>query len=105
MKIKYFLHSNDNKDNWRRPLPWISSPVDEDGHRAARKNSDEENAQGIRYEFETYSEREFPSFKKRHAATPIELFYDLFFVANLGNFTSSHEINTAISKSVLLTMV
>lgn len=30
----------------------------------------------------------------RHAdATPIELFFDLFFVANLSTFTATHEIN------------
>lgn len=30
----------------------------------------------------------------RHSdATPMELFFDLFFVANLSTFTASHEIN------------
>lgn len=30
----------------------------------------------------------------RHSdATPIELFFDLFFVANLATFTATHEIN------------
>ena len=30
----------------------------------------------------------------RHSdATPIELFFDLFFVANLSTFTATHEIN------------
>ncbi|KAI9689684.1 MAG: hypothetical protein M1820_010084 [Bogoriella megaspora] len=34
-----------------------------------------------------------PAFKRHSEATSTELFYDLFFVANLTTFTSSHEIN------------
>lgn len=34
-----------------------------------------------------------PEFKRYEDATNLELFYDLFFVANLATFTDSHEIN------------
>lgn len=37
--------------------------------------------------------RETPEFKRYEEATNIELFYDLFFVANLTTFTDSHDIN------------
>ncbi|KAJ5114502.1 hypothetical protein NUU61_000261 [Penicillium alfredii] len=49
-------------------LPWIATPIDErDGN---------------------------PPHLYRHSdATPIELFFDLFFVANLSTFTATHEIN------------
>lgn len=36
-----------------------------------------------------------PVFKKHHESSTIELFYDLFFVANLSTFTANHEINSA----------
>jgi len=37
--------------------------------------------------------RETPEFKRYEEATNIELFYDLFFVANLTTFTDAHDIN------------
>ncbi|KAH8591150.1 bacterial low temperature requirement A protein-domain-containing protein [Bisporella sp. PMI_857] len=40
---------------------------------------------------------ETPQFERHDEATNIELFYDLFFVANLTTFTSLHEINEADS--------
>jgi len=40
---------------------------------------------------------ETPQFERHEEATTIELFYDLFFVANLTTFTSLHEINEAAS--------
>ena len=44
-----------------------------------------------------HQHRDFPGFKKHHAAAPIELFYDLFFVANLKTFTAIHKINDVLS--------
>lgn len=52
----------------RSTLPWIASPVDE-------KDGDP------------------PHLYHHSDATPIELFFDLFFVANLSTFTATHEIN------------
>ncbi|RAL03612.1 uncharacterized protein BO80DRAFT_453263 [Aspergillus ibericus CBS 121593] len=34
-----------------------------------------------------------PHLRRQSEATPIELFFDLFFVANLSSFTATHEIN------------
>lgn len=50
----------------KRPLPWIASPIDETSGS--------------------------PRLYRRSDATPIELFFDLFFVANLSTFTATHEI-------------
>ena len=36
-----------------------------------------------------------PVLKQTHESNTIQLFYDLFFVANLTTFTSIHEINSA----------
>ena len=41
---------------------------------------------------------EEPVLKRAHEASTIQLFYDLFFVANLTTFTSVHEIDDADSK-------
>ncbi|KAJ5708441.1 hypothetical protein N7488_008242 [Penicillium malachiteum] len=50
------------------PLPWIANPVD-------------------------LTLKDSPRLYRRSDATPIELFFDLFFVANLSTFTATHEIN------------
>lgn len=38
-------------------------------------------------------EHDAPAFREREEASSIELFYDLFFVANLSSFTSAHPID------------
>lgn len=50
----------------KHPLPWIASPIDETSGS--------------------------PRLYRQSDATPIELFFDLFFVANLSTFTATHEI-------------
>jgi hypothetical protein len=48
----------------------------------------------------TYDETLFdnPQFEHHEETTNIQLFVDLFFVANLTSFTNSHEINSLSSK-------
>ena len=41
-----------------------------------------------------------PTFREREEASSIELFYDLFFVANLSSFTTNHSIDDAKSMSL-----
>ena len=43
-----------------------------------------------------------PKLKRAHEASVIQLFYDLFFVANLTTFTKVHEINNSESMSPLI---
>lgn len=49
------------------PLSWIVSPINKSGAK--------------------------PRLCRRSDTTSIELFFDLFFVANLSTFTATHEIN------------
>lgn len=63
-------------------------------HSVARRTSNTSLSQG-----ESEGEREKKHLKDRREALPSELFYDLFFVANLNVFTSAHEISTAQSLS------
>ncbi|KAK2741882.1 hypothetical protein FQN57_005441 [Myotisia sp. PD_48] len=54
--------------NLHHGVPWIESPLEKAS--------------------------EFPCLYRRSDATPIELFFDLFFVANLSTFTASNDINS-----------
>ncbi|EDN06175.1 conserved hypothetical protein [Histoplasma mississippiense (nom. inval.)] len=62
------IHLNSRKRNPRRCVPWIASPLD--------------NTDGG-----------YPRLNHHTDSTPIELFFDLFFVANLSTFTATREIN------------
>jgi hypothetical protein len=59
------------KDRTHESLPWVASPL-----------------QALRG-------KEFKSFHVRHEASLVELFFDLFFVANLATFTAKHEITSS----------
>ena len=52
----------------KESLPWIASPL-----------------KGLKG-------KEFKAFHVRHEASLLELFFDLFFVANLATFTAVHEV-------------
>ncbi|KAL1956793.1 hypothetical protein VTO42DRAFT_6847 [Malbranchea cinnamomea] len=98
MKLEDIICWSQRDVDKRRPLPWIADPtVSESDVLLVRRGSEHgDEAHGpLNYPLDGGEKRTtaFPGFKKRHTADPIELFYDLFFVANLGSFTSSHEIN------------
>jgi len=65
-------------------MPWIKSPV----HPVVQSSSSDS------FERTELSNRgsSTPIFKEHHEADSIELFYDLFFVANLATFTANHKI-------------
>lgn len=72
-----------------QPLSEYFGPEDgEDGYNLATPNEYSEVAN---------AQLEGPQFQRHEEATTIELFYDLFFVANLTTFTSLHKINDAES--------
>lgn len=97
----------------RKPLPWIASPVDLKQTQSARislQNSNVEQSTAVdpksdspelireasRASHASSSASRSPHavyFKPRHESTAIELFYDLFFVANLTVFTDNNEIS------------
>lgn len=45
-----------------------------------------------------------PTFRQREEASSIELFYDLFFVANLSSFTSVHSIDDTTSMPIIASL-
>ena len=47
---------------------------------------------------EQHDDPEEPKLKRAHESSVIQLFYDLFFVANLTTFTKVHEINNSDSR-------
>lgn len=73
----------------RAHVPFLSGPLDKKhGNRASSINGSDGG--------------DVPIFKHHHEASTIELFYDLFFVANLSVFTLNHEIiNGQVFKSYL----
>lgn len=91
--------TNDSLAPPRRHVPWISSPIEKRTNKSVRGCETPEvstislEAGTINFEMtRRSSEDDAPRFKKHHEASSIELFYDLFFVANLATFTANHEI-------------
>ena len=108
-----------------KTLPWFANPVAEPGQHngrgghghehhqhapAEQTNSSHGSASGSLAEkhntrIEAHKLRAAegePELKLAHEATVIQLFYDLFFVANLTTFTGVHEINDADSEAILI---
>lgn len=88
-------------------LPFFASPLEEHsehnhGHASHAPifpedfESAPEKGQ-IKHETRPAHAREL-TFREREEASSIELFYDLFFVANLSSFTGTHDIDSATSK-------
>ena len=87
-------------------LPFFASPLEEhsehkNGHASHEPHfpenfeSSPEKGQ-IKHETRPAHAREL-TFREREEASSIELFYDLFFVANLSSFTGTHDIDSATS--------
>jgi len=82
-------------------LPWIASPLEKADRPGGSDPGTPDHAKspvvhtGARQVDAGHVNRrdgELPSFKHHHESSTVELFYDLFFVANLATFTSNHEI-------------
>lgn len=54
----------------------------------------ETNASVLPFENNDEAIHDTPAFRHHAEATSNELFYDLFFVANLTTFTNNHEVNS-----------
>lgn len=93
MKFKNILNPNYTDHNWRKPLVASSNPLalEEIALQSAADRSPPEPPS------KNDGREELPKLRKRTATTAMELFFDLFFVANLGSFTGSHDINTTQS--------
>lgn len=93
-----------------RALPFIASPLEQEGghqrHHSHQSNqsinseNDLKSAGGHVTEIAVIRD-DTPAFREKEEASTIELFYDLFFVANLTSFTNVHAIDDRKSKSFL----
>ncbi|KAL8769546.1 MAG: hypothetical protein Q9209_004477 [Squamulea sp. 1 TL-2023] len=76
-----------------RALPLIASPLHQEDHNhGISDQTTEQNTLEKCHAHVTVHERT-PVFREREEASSIELFYDLFFVANLTSFTNIHAID------------
>ncbi|EGD85235.2 hypothetical protein H112_08966 [Trichophyton rubrum D6] len=101
MRLKNIFRRNYTESNWRKPLPFIESPIaseDELLEKNSHGSHDGTHADARHPgEADNLSTHDGPVLKKNHEATTMELFYDLFFVATLAIFHATHEINTSDS--------
>ena len=89
----------------RSHVPWIASPLElEKDHASSGHHSLHEQPKNASGQLHTVDsghhflhDSDSPHFRHRHESSTIELFYDLFFVANLATFTANHEIVDAHS--------
>ncbi|KAF2121199.1 bacterial low temperature requirement A protein-domain-containing protein [Lophiotrema nucula] len=85
----------------KKPLGIFSSPLNTHGHSHAVITPDSDsleqqktaNTENVPFENQDCELHDNPAFHRHAEATTAELFYDLFFVANLTTFTSGLEIN------------
>ena len=104
MKLAHVLSRTQSNDSMvsRRHVPWTASPLDKRAMSSSgREGSPLETKPNMNervVQFEQGSGRphsdEPPVFKPHRESSTVELFYDLFFVANLTVFTKNHEINS-----------
>lgn len=86
-----------------RALPLIASPlVQHDDNSEVKSHDHGSGTSSILKGAEVVTfwgphDKGVPAFREREEASSIELFYDLFFVANLTSFTNVHAIDTAQS--------
>lgn len=109
-----YLHREIAKHRKTQLLKWIQNPFAAHGHEHAKEHSEstgytptpkshhgESEGPGETMELMTTSEK-LAEVEEIEEATPIELFYDLFFVANLTTVTSVHYITEWRSNYSLL---
>ena len=101
-------HSSESLAGPRKHTPWIESPLDPvavsqpsgsctpPAHDLQAK-SPHDQTHSLKFSLPHYSDPDHPPFRHRHESSTVELFYDLFFVANLVTFTANHEIVDANS--------
>ncbi|KAI0466395.1 hypothetical protein F4859DRAFT_519050 [Xylaria cf. heliscus] len=75
-------------------LPWFGNPVVyEDKIRSPADSREFDELQEIAYSSQHYNVNTVPRFEKHEASSTLEVFYDLWFVANLTIFTTLHTVN------------
>lgn len=85
----------------RKTTPWIASPLAQEAseHTSAIEKTQStghvvgfELAESHHELHHSHSGPDEPVFREHHESSTVELFFDLFFVANLATFTANHEI-------------
>lgn len=83
-----------------RALPLIASPLEQEGHQHDHHHGTPhqvpegytvDKSQSVVSVHEQHADS--PAFREKEEASSIELFFDLFFVANLTSFTNAHPID------------
>ncbi|KAI9719594.1 MAG: hypothetical protein M1812_003365 [Candelaria pacifica] len=74
-------------------LPLIASPLEDESHHGHGSEESLEAKEHSALVTVTESSDVPPAFREKEEASSIELFYDLFFVANLTTFTTGHPID------------
>lgn len=99
MKFKNIFQKDDPEMERRAPLPWISNPVSL-GVQAQDEEIVLESVSKVDTSTETIEDiqkgapdKTNSSVFKKPNTLLVDLFYDLFFAANLAGFTLTHEIN------------
>lgn len=102
MKLSQIMSHSQSSESLviRKHTPWIASPLDSRAERLISHHGESEhsksNAEGRVVEFDGCRQHrhdsDIPIFKEHHESSVVELFYDLFFVANLATFTANHDI-------------
>ena len=102
MKLSHVLSRTQSREDLtlRKHTPWIASPLEtDDGAHDSGHNTPPQDAKqvttrekAIDFHLPHHHDRTLPPFKHHHESSTVELFYDLFFVANLATFTVNHEI-------------
>jgi hypothetical protein len=104
MKLSHVLSRNPSSDNvyrLRKHTPWIASPLEKqvDSNGSSGTTTPEHVSHAAKHDATNTRQgsQHGPHFKHHRESSTIELFYDLFFVANLATFTANHEIVSADS--------
>jgi hypothetical protein len=107
MKLSHVLSRTQTNDSTtsRKHVPWTASPLDKRAMSFGPEGLAEEAKPNVNEQVVQFDESrrhhidDVPIFKPHREASTIELFYDLFFVANLTVFTKNHEINSGHGES------
>ncbi len=93
-----------------RALPLIATPLEQVGGHGQHHSNPSEGSLDQEKDLKSGGHigetaiirHDSPAFRGKEEASTIELFYDLFFVANLTSFTNVHAIDDRTSKSLFL---
>src|ERR1700733_4824328 len=109
MKLSHVLSRTQSNESLvsRKHVPWTASPLDKRAmSTSGREGLPQENKVNVDDRVVQFDKPnghhridDVPIFKPHRESSTIELFYDLFFVANLTVFTKNHEVKSAKGES------